>query len=99
MRIGDTVYLDYQASTPVDPNVIRAMEPFFRVNVANPHSTKHVAGWAAQGAIDGAALAIANLIGADHDEIIFTSGATEANNLAMLGFAARAATGRRRVLV
>lgn len=99
MRIGNTVYLDYQASTPVDPRAIAAMEPFFRVNVGNPHSADHAAGWAAQGAIDKAALSIASLIGADPDEIVFTSGATEANNLAVLGFAARAAKDRRRVLV
>ena len=99
MRINDTVYLDYQASTPVDPAVIAAMEPFFRLNVGNPHSVDHAAGWAAQQAIDTATAAIAKLIGADPDEIVFTSGATEANNLAMLGFAARAPKNRRRMLV
>ena len=99
MRINDTLYLDYQASTPVDPAVINAMEPFFRANVGNPHSIDHAAGWAAQQAIDTASAAIAKLIGADADEIVFTSGATEANNFAMLGFAARAPKNRRRLLV
>ena len=99
MRINEIVYLDYQASTPVDPAVIAAMEPFFRLNVGNPHSVDHAAGWAAQQAIDTATAAIAKLIGADADEIVFTSGATEANNLAMLGFAARAPKNRRRMLV
>ena len=99
MRISDIVYLDYQASTPVDPEVMAAMEPFFRVNVGNPHSVDHAAGWAAQQAIDTASAVIAKLIGADADEIVFTSGATEANNLAMLGFAARAPINRRRLLV
>ena len=99
MRINDIVYLDYQASTPVDPRVMTAMEPFFLVNVGNPHSVDHAAGWAAQQAIDAAAAVIAKLIGADADEIVFTSGATEANNLAMLGFAARAPKNRRRMLV
>ncbi len=99
MRINDIVYLDYQASTPVDPGVIAAMEPFFRVSVGNPHSVDHAAGWAAQQAIDTASAVIAKLIGADADEIVFTSGATEANNFAMLGFAARAPKNRRRLLV
>ncbi len=99
MRINDIVYLDYQASTPVDPGVIAAMEPFFRVSVGNPNSVDHSAGWAAQQAIDTASAVIAKLIGADADEIVFTSGATEANNFAMLGFAARAPKNRRRLLV
>jgi cysteine desulfurase len=99
MRINDIVYLDYQASTPVDPEVMAAMEPLFRVDVGNPHSVDHAAGWAAQRAIDTASAVIAKLIGADADEIVFTSGATEANNLAMLGFAARAPINRRRLLV
>lgn len=99
MRIGNSTYLDYQASTPVDPRVMATMEPFFRDNAANPHSVDHAAGWAAQRAIDGSALAIAKLIGADPDEIVFTSGATEANNLAILGLAARAPSNRRRMLV
>ena len=99
MRINDIVYLDYQASSPVDPEVMAAMEPFFRVDVGNPHSVDHAAGWAAQRAIDTASAVIAKLIGADADEIVFTSGATEANNFAMLGFAARAPINRRRLLV
>jgi cysteine desulfurase len=99
MRISNTTYLDYQASTPVDPRVMGAMEPYFRVNAANPHSVDHAAGWAAQRAIDDSALAIARLIGADADEIVFASGATEANNLAILGLAARAPQSRRRILV
>lgn len=99
MRIGQLIYLDYQATTPMDPAVISAMEPYFRVNFGNPHSTDHIAGWTAQQAIDDAAASVAKLIGADSDEIIFTSGATEANNLSILGFAARAAKGRSRILV
>ena len=99
MTICDPIYLDYQASTPVDQRVLAAMEPFFRTNPANPHSVDHAAGWAAQRAIDEATAAIAKLIGADADEIIFTSGATEANNLSILGLAARAPKDRRRLLV
>jgi cysteine desulfurase len=99
MRISGSIYLDYQASTPVDPRVMAAMEPFFRSDAGNPHSVDHAAGWAAQRAIDQSGSAIANFIGADPDEIIFTSGATEANNLAILGLAERAPQNRRRMLV
>lgn len=99
MKINDLIYLDYQASTPVDPRVLAAMEPFFRINAANPHSVDHAAGWAAQSAIDDSAAAIATVIGADPDEIVFTSGATEANNFSILGLAARARKDRRRLLV
>jgi cysteine desulfurase len=99
MNIPTIVYLDYQASTPVDPRVMAAMERFFRTDAANPHSVDHAAGWAAQQAIDEAAQDVADLIAADPDEIIFTSGATEANNFAILGLAARAPQSRRRILV
>src|SRR5262245_3213708 len=99
MEITDLIYLDYQASTPVDTRVLAAMEPFFRINAANPHSVDHAAGWAAQRAIDHSASEVAKLIGADTDEIIFTSGATEANNLVILGLAARAPKDRRRLLM
>src|SRR5688572_13449079 len=99
MRISHSTYLDYQASTPVDPRVMAAMEPFFRIHAANPHSVDHAAGWTAQRAIDDSISAIAKLIGADPDEIVFTSGATEANNLAILGLATRAPSSRRRILV
>src|SRR5262245_43014127 len=99
MEFSNTTYLDYQASTPVDPRALAAMEPFFRTNAANPHSVDHAAGWTAQRAIDDATLFIAKLIGADPDEIVFTSGATEANNLVILGLAARAPKDRRRLLV
>jgi cysteine desulfurase len=87
------------ASTPVDSRVLQAMEPYYRGDFANPHSANHAAGWAAHEAIDRAASAVASFIGADPDEIIFTSGATEANNLAVLGLAARAPESRRRILV
>ena len=76
-----------------------AMEPYFRSDAGNPHSVDHAAGWVAQRAIDQSASAIANFIGADPDEIIFTSGATEANNLAILGVAERAPQNRCRMLV
>ncbi len=65
----------------------------------NPHSSDHAFGWQANAAVAEAAIRIARLIGADPDEIVFTSGATEANNLAILGLAHRAPRGRRRILV
>ncbi len=96
MRIGDTIYLDHQASTPVDARVFSEMAPYFGESFGNPHSTDHVAGWRAAQAVEGAAARVAQLIRADADEIIFTSGATEANNLALLGLGRRAAGGKRR---
>ena len=94
-----TVYADYQATTPVDPRVLEAMAPFWREAFGNPHSDDHVMGWHAAEAVEEAASAVGALIGADGAEITFTSGATEANNLALLGLARRASSGRRRILV
>ena len=94
-----TVYADYQATTPVDPRVLEQMAPYWRELFGNPHSSDHVIGWRSAEAVQGAASSVAALIGADPDEIIFTSGATEANNLALLGLARRAPPGRRRILV
>ncbi|WP_375590107.1 cysteine desulfurase family protein [Hoeflea alexandrii] len=85
MRSGRTIYLDYQASTPLDPVVFREMLPFMHESFANPHSTSHAAGWDAARAVDQSARNLAKYLGCDPDEIIFTSGATEANNLAILG--------------
>ena len=100
MRIGNTIYLDHQATTPADPCILHRMAPFFKRAFGNPHSTDHIRGWEAAQAVEGAAASVAALIGADSDEIIFTSGATEANNLALLGLGRRAAKGKRkRVLV
>ena len=91
--------MDYQASTPVDPRVSAAMAPFFFDRPGNPHATEHSFGWDANAAVEEAARRIAAVIGADRDEVIFTSGATEANNLAVLGTAGRAPAGRHRILV
>ncbi|GMV63196.1 MAG: cysteine desulfurase [Parvibaculum sp.] len=100
MRIGKSIYLDHQATTPVDSQVFAEMTPYFAKCFGNPHSTDHSLGWESSQAVEAAAATIGNLIGADADEIIFTSGATEANNLALLGLARRAAGGKRgRVLV
>ena len=94
-----TVYADYQATTPLDPRVMAKMVPYWGESFGNPHSSDHVIGWQADKAVREATSSIAALIGADPDEIIFTSGATEANNLALLGLARRAPAGRRRILV
>ena len=101
MRIHDILYFDHQATTPLDPRVLRKMGPFWNESFGNPHSTEHVVGWAADKAITDAKTSVATLIGADADEIIFTSGATEANNLALLGIGRRPGAGskRRRILV
>lgn len=81
------IYLDNQASTKVDPRVIEAMLPYFTEQFGNPHSESHVYGTDAMAAIDRAREQVAALIGADPREIVFTSGATEANNLALKGVA------------
>ena len=94
-----TVYADYQATTPLDPRVMAKMVPYWGESFGNPHSSDHVIGWQADKAVREATSSIAALIGSDPDEIIFTSGATEANNLALLGLARRAPAGRRRILV
>jgi cysteine desulfurase len=100
MRINGSLYFDYQASTPADPQVLAAMEPYWREAFGNPHASNHSLGWAAAHAVEQAREHVASLIGADSDEIIFTSGATEANNLAILGLCKRVADGkRRRILV
>ena len=98
MQLG-TIYADYQATTPIDPNVLDAMLPYWRESFGNPHSSDHIVGWKAAAAVETAQNQVAGLIGADPDEIIFTSGATEANNLALLGLARRAPHHRRRILV
>ncbi len=95
---GKSVYMDYQASTPVDPRVFEAMAPYFMDHPGNPHSSDHAFGWRAHAAIEAALEKIGKVIHVDPDEIIFTSGATESNNLAILGLAARA-QGKKRILV
>jgi len=84
---GRAVYLDGLATTPVDPRVLDAMLPYLTVSYGNPHSRTHVYGWEAESAIEKARKDIADLIGANEKEIVFTSGATESNNAAIKGIA------------
>jgi cysteine desulfurase len=86
--VGDVkeVYLDYQSSKPVDPRVIEGMLPYFHERFGNASALHHV-GDVATEALDHSRRAIADYINADYDEIVFTSGATEANNLALIGYA------------
>jgi cysteine desulfurase len=81
------IYLDRHATTPVDPRVLAAMLPYFTEHFGNPTSTTHQYGWAAEAAVTTARETIAAAIGASAAEIVFTSGATEANNLALKGVA------------
>lgn len=93
------VYLDYQASTPVDPLVCEAMLPFLTEHFGNPHSTDHSFGSEASSAVRMARARVASLINAEDGEIVFTSGATESCNLALRGIANRRSNGERRRIV
>lgn len=92
-----SAYLDFNATTPCDPRVVQAMLPYFSVRFANPSSI-HAAGRAVAGDVERSRAAVAEMIGADPSEIVFTSGATESNNLAVRGVAGIAPNGRRRIV-
>ena len=94
------IYLDHHATTPVDPRVLETMLPFFSERFGNAASKQHRFGWDASGAVERARQQVAALIGAGSKDVIFTSGATEANNLALKGAAeARRADGDHLVTV
>jgi cysteine desulfurase len=81
------IYMDYGATTPMDPRVVDAMIPWMREHFGNPASRTHAYGWEAEAAVEKARIQVAELIGADPREIVWTSGATESNNLAIKGAA------------
>lgn len=81
------VYLDYSATTPIDPRVVEAMLPYLTEKFGNPASRSHQYGWDAEAAVENARAEVAALVNADPKEIVWTSGATEANNLAIKGAA------------
>jgi cysteine desulfurase len=93
------VYLDYHATTPVDPRVLEAMLPYFTQTFGNPASASHAWGWKAQEAAERGRREVAALIGATAREIVFTSGATESNNLAIRGVADLSSGTRRHLAV
>ncbi|WP_165938366.1 cysteine desulfurase family protein [Parafrankia sp. BMG5.11] len=94
-----TIYLDYQSSTPVDPRVRAVMMEVMEQDFANPSSESHSAGWSARARVEEARATIARAVGCAADEIVFTSGATEADNIGVLGAAMGAPEGRRRILI
>jgi cysteine desulfurase len=92
------IYLDHHATTPVDPAVLRAMLPFFTETYGNPSGRQHVYGEQAHAAVETARGQVAALVGARPEDIVFTSGATESDNLAVRGLARGLSTGGRHVV-
>ena len=99
MRVSDSIYLDYQASTPTDARVLEEMLPYFTDSFGNPHSSNHILGWKSADSIESARYEVASLVGALSEEIVFTSGATEANNQAIFGVLATSQTDRSTILL
>ena len=92
------IYLDSHATTPVDPRVLETMLPFFTEHFGNASSRNHPFGWKASKAVEEAREQVATLIDGRLREVVFTSGATESNNLALKGVALRAPAGRRHIV-
>ena len=86
-KMNTPIYLDYSATTPVDPRVVDAMLPFLRQDFGNPASRSHAYGWKAEEAVENARRQVAELVGCDPKELVWTSGATESINLAIKGAA------------
>jgi cysteine desulfurase len=97
-RPNRPVYLDNQATTRCDPRVVATMLPWFTEHYGNPHSVEHVMGTEAEAAVEDARTQVAALVGADPKELVFTSGATESNNIAIKGAARFAGNERRRIV-
>jgi cysteine desulfurase len=100
-RPNRPVYLDNQATTRCDPRVLAAMLPWFGEQYGNPHSAEHIMGITAEAAVEDARAHVAALLGAGTQEIVFTSGATESNNIAIKGaarHAKRMGDARRRIV-
>jgi len=91
---GEVIYLDHLATTPIDPDVRAAIDAIWDLGPANPHASANRFGWRAAEIVAQAQVSVARLIGARAAEIVFTSGATEANNLAIKGFASTVPPGR-----
>jgi cysteine desulfurase len=96
--MNNIIYLDYHATTPCDPQVVQTMMPYFRENFGNPSSSLHQIGKKAAKVVEEARTQVAEVIGADSREIIFTGGATESNNFALLGIAGNSAGKRNRIV-
>ncbi|WP_246538934.1 cysteine desulfurase family protein [Litoribacter ruber] len=96
--ISKPIYLDYNSTTPCDPRVVEAMLPYFSGEFGNPASRDHLYGWNAKDAVDEAREQVAALVGAHSEEIIFTSGATEAINMALKGLAVAAPIGKNHII-
>lgn len=97
-QAGKPLYMDMQATTPMDPRVLDAMLPYFTTAYGNPHSRTHAYGWESEKAVEVGRQQVAELIGAEPKEIVFTSGATESNNISVKG-AARFYKNRKRHVI